>query len=61
MTLVGNTEEKRPLGRPRRRLVNNVKIRLRETGWDGMDLIDLAQNTDQWRVLVYMVMNLRVP
>jgi hypothetical protein len=48
---------KRPLGRPRRRWVDNIKMDLREIGWDGMDWIDLAQNRDQWRALV----NLRVP
>jgi hypothetical protein len=52
---------KRPLGRPRSRWVNNIKMDLRETEWDGMDSIDLAQDTDQWRALVSMVMNLRVP
>jgi hypothetical protein len=54
-------EGKRPLGRPRRRWVNNVKIELREIGWDGMDLIVLAQNRDQWRDLVNTAMNLRIP
>jgi hypothetical protein len=42
--LVGNPEGKRPLGRPRRRWVDNIKIDLRETGWDGMDWIDLAED-----------------
>jgi hypothetical protein len=59
--LVGKPEGKRPLGRPRRRWVDNIKIDLRERGWDGMDWIDLAQDRDQWRALVNMVMNLRVP
>jgi hypothetical protein len=58
---VGKPEGKRPLGRPRCRWVDNIKIDLRETGWDGMDWIDLAQDRDQWRALVNMVMNLRVP
>jgi hypothetical protein len=58
---VGKPEGKRPLGRPRRRWVDNIKMDLRETGWDGMDLIDLAQDRDRWRVLVNTVMNLRVP
>jgi hypothetical protein len=40
--LLGNSEGKRPLGRPRRRRVNNTKMDLREIGWDGMDWIDLA-------------------
>jgi hypothetical protein len=58
---VGNPEGKRPLGRPRRRWVNNIKIDLRETEWDGMDCIDLAQDRDDWRALAYMVTNIRVP
>jgi hypothetical protein len=59
--LVGKPEGKRPLGRQRRRWVENIKIDLREIGWDGMDWIDLAQDTDQWRALLNAVMNLRVP
>jgi hypothetical protein len=59
--LVGMPEGKRPLGRPRRRWVDNIKMDLREIGWDGIDWIDLAQNRDQWRALVNAVMNLRVP
>jgi hypothetical protein len=59
--LVGKPEGKRPLGRPRRRWVDNIKMNLREIGWDGMDSIDLAQDRDQWRALVNKVMNLRVP
>jgi hypothetical protein len=55
------SEGKRPPGRPRRRWVDNIKMDLREIGWDGMDWIDLAQDRDRWRVLVNMVMNLRVP
>jgi hypothetical protein len=60
---VGNPEGKRPLGRPRRRWVDNIKMDLRDTciGWDGGDWIDLAKDRDQWRVLVNAVMNLRVP
>jgi hypothetical protein len=54
-------ERKRPLGRPRRRWIDNIKIDLRERGWDGIDWIDLAQDRDQWRALVNTVMNLRVP
>jgi hypothetical protein len=50
-----------PLGRPRRRWVDNITMDLREIGWDGMDWIDLAQDGDQWRALVNTVMNLRVP
>jgi hypothetical protein len=52
---------KRPLGRPRRRSVDNIKMDLRETGWVGMDWIELAQDKDQWRALVNTAMNLRVP
>jgi hypothetical protein len=58
---VGKPEGKRPLGRPRRRCVDNIKIDLREIGWAGMDWIDLAQCRDQWRGLVNTVMNFRVP
>jgi hypothetical protein len=54
-------EGKRPLGRPRRRWVDNIKIDLGEIGWDGMDWIELAQDRDQWRAPVNTVMNLRVP
>jgi hypothetical protein len=50
-------EGMRPLGRPRRRWVDNIKMDLRE---DGMDWIDLAQDRDRWRALVNRVMNLRV-
>jgi hypothetical protein len=59
--LVGNPEGKRPLGRPRRRWVDNIKTDLREIGWDGGDWIDLSQDRDQWRALVKAAMNLRVP
>jgi hypothetical protein len=59
--LVGKPERKRPLGRPRRMCVDNIKMDLREIGWDGMDWIDLAQDRDYWRALVNTVMNLRVP
>jgi hypothetical protein len=58
---VGKPEGKRPLGRPRRRWVDNNIMYLRETGWDGMDWIDLAEDRDQWRALVNTVMNLQVP
>jgi hypothetical protein len=50
-----------PMGRPRRRLVDNIKLDLREIGWGGMNWIDLAQDRDRWRALVNTVMNLRVP
>jgi hypothetical protein len=56
-----NVEGKRPLGRPRRRWVDNIKNDLREKGWNRGDWIDLAQSRDQWRALVKAVMNLRVP
>jgi hypothetical protein len=59
--LVRKPEGKRPLGRQRRRWVGNIKIDLREIGWDVMGWIDLAQDRDQWRVFVQTVMNLRVP
>jgi hypothetical protein len=59
--LVGKPEGKRPLGRPGRRWVDNIKIDLRGIAWDGMDWINLVQNKDQWRALVNTVINLRVP
>jgi hypothetical protein len=59
--LVGKAEGKRPLGRPTRKRVDNIKIDLREIVWDGTDWIDLAQDRHQWRALVNTVMNLRVP
>jgi hypothetical protein len=59
--LVGKPEGKRRLRRPRRRWVDSIKMDLVEIGWDGMDWIDLAQDSDQWRALVNTVMNLRVP
>jgi transcription termination factor 2 len=58
--LVGKAERKRPLGRPRCRWVDNIKMDLREIGWDGVDWIKLAQDRDQWRALVNTVMNLPV-
>jgi hypothetical protein len=59
--LVGKPEEKRPLGRPRRRWVGNIEMDLREIGCNVVDSIELAQDRDQWRALVNTVMNLRVP
>jgi hypothetical protein len=59
--LVEKPESKKPLGNPRRRWVDNIKMDLKEIGWDGMDWIDRAQDRDQWRALVNTVMNLRVP
>jgi hypothetical protein len=58
---VGKPEGKRPLRRPRRRWVDSIKMDLREIGWDGTDWINLGQDRDQWRALVNIVMNLRVP
>jgi hypothetical protein len=58
--LVGRTVGKRPLGRPRRRWENNIKMDLRETGIDGANWIGLAQDRIQWRVFVNTVINLRV-
>jgi hypothetical protein len=53
--------EGEPEGRPRRRWVDNIKMDLREIGWDSVDWIDMVQDRDQWRALVNMVLNLRVP
>jgi hypothetical protein len=58
--LVGKAERKRPLGRPRRMWVDNIKMDIREMGWDGMDWADVAEGRDQWRALVNKVMNRRV-
>jgi len=58
--LMGKPEGKRPLGRPRRRWEDNIKLDLREVGGVG-DWMELAQDRDRWRALVNMVMNLRVP
>jgi hypothetical protein len=59
--LVGKPEGRRPLGRPRRRWEDNIKMDLREDGWEGMDWINLGQDRDRWRALVNAVMNFRVP
>ena len=59
--LVGKPEEKRPLGRPRRRWVDNIRMDLQEVGGGYVDWIGLAQDRDRWRTLVTAVMNLRVP
>jgi len=59
--LVGKPEGKRPLGRPRRRWVDNNRMDLQELGCGYMDWIGLAQDRDMWRTLVSAVMNLRVP
>jgi hypothetical protein len=59
--LVGKTEGRRPLGRPRCRWEDNIKMDLQQVGYRGMNWIQLAQDTDRWRALVNAVMNLRVP
>jgi hypothetical protein len=59
--LVGKPEGRRPLGRPRRRLEDNIKMDLLDVGWGSVDWIDLAQDRDRWRALVYTVMNLQAP
>jgi hypothetical protein len=59
--LVGKPERKRPLGITRCRWEDNIKMDVREIGWDVNDCINLAQDRDQWRTIVNTVMNLRVP
>ena len=59
--LVEEPVGKRPVGRPRRRLVDNIRMDLQEVGCGYMDWIGLAQDRDRWRTLVSAVMNLRVP
>ena len=59
--LVGKLERRRPLGRPRRRWVDNIRTDLQDVGCGCMDWIGLAQDRDRWRTLVSAVMNLRVP
>jgi hypothetical protein len=59
--LVGKPEEKRPLGRPRRRWVDNIKMDIREIEWSGVDWIDMAQDRDKWRALVNTEVKFRVP
>jgi hypothetical protein len=59
--LVGKTEGKRPLGRPRRRCVDNIRMDVQEMGCRYVDWIGLAQDRDRWRTLVNAVMNFRVP
>jgi len=59
--LVGKPEGRRPLGRPRRRWEDNIRMDLREVGRGCVDCMELAQDRDRWRALVSAVMNLRVP
>jgi hypothetical protein len=59
--LVGKPEGKRPLGRPRCIWVDNIKMDLREVGWEGRDWVDLAQDRNRWRAYVNAVIDLRVP
>jgi hypothetical protein len=58
--LVGKAEGKRPLGKPKLRWLDNLKMDLREIGWDGVNWMYMAQDRDQWRALVNTVLNLRV-
>ena len=58
---MGKPEGKSPLGRPRRRWVDNIKVDLHEAGCGGVDWTEVAQDRDRWRELVTAVMNLRVP
>jgi hypothetical protein len=59
--LVGKPEGRRPLGRPRRRWLDNIRMDLVEVGWGDVNWIGLVQDRDRWRVLVNSVLNLRVP
>jgi hypothetical protein len=59
--LVGKPEGKRPLGRPTRRWVDNIRLDLGEVGWGDVDWIGLAKDRNRWRALVNSVLNLRVP
>ena len=59
--LVRKPEGKRPLGRPRRKWEDNIKMDIQEVGCGGMDWIQLARDRDSWRALVNVVMNIRVP
>ena len=59
--LVGKPEGRRPLGRPRHRWENNIKMDSQEVGWRAMDWIDMPQRKDRWRALVNVIMNLRAP
>ena len=57
---MGKSEGKRPLGRPRRKWEDNIKMNLQEVGCGGINWIELAQDRDRWRTFVIAVMNLRV-
>jgi hypothetical protein len=59
--LVGKPDGEISLGRSRRRLVDNIKMDLKEIGWGGMDWIDLLQDKEKWRAHVNTIMNLQVP
>jgi hypothetical protein len=59
--LMGKSKRKRPLGRPNRRWLDNIRMDLVEVGWGDVDWIGLAQDRDRWRALVNVVMNLWVP
>jgi hypothetical protein len=59
--LVGKSERKRPLARPRHRWVDNIRMVLGEVGWGDVDWIGLAKDRNRWRALVNLVFNLRVP
>jgi hypothetical protein len=58
---VENPDGRGPLGRPRRRWLDNIRMNLREVGWGEVDWIGLAQDRNRWRALVNSVLNLRVP
>jgi hypothetical protein len=59
--LMGKSERKRPLGRPRHRWEDDIKLDRQVVGWQGMDWIELAHDRDRWQALVNAAMNLRVP
>jgi hypothetical protein len=58
---VGKPKGKRPLGRPRRKWVDDIRMDLEEVGWDDLGCIGLAQDRNRWKALVNSVLNLRVP
>jgi hypothetical protein len=59
--LVGKPEGRKPLGKPRRRSVDNIRMDFVDVGWGDVDWIGLAQDRDRWRALVNPLLNLRVP